>query len=672
MNISLYKDTFSKEFLVVDHEQMMQAILSGTYKDQVDFLRTLDDKAYKAQKKLLPAATWSGTFQEGTRLIESIKEYSGLVILDIDKLEPSAIEVLKQQLSQDDYVHFCFVSPSGNGIKIVVRVNTGPEHHLSAFLHLQKTFEDKYLFKVDPSGKDICRLCYVSHDERAIWKPSTVFEVDTRYGAIVEYTPNANLASYRPTDDLNNIFAVCVKWVNNKKTYQDGEKNVYIHALACALNRCGVAMEDAVNIIGMNLPTPDTKWHQSVRSAYFHNQNEHGSVLIRDLDSGNNTFVAPPYVANYTNDVAANDLMRITAELFYNKVNMNTIMDLLWKITKYYNKEGFIDLNRASLTDLMNQAVYMLNQQMANHSAQTALKYETAEDIGRELISLNLQDNLIKTYVQEIDDAMYGGAMPGNFYGVIGLGGTFKSIFTEYMAFKNACDGVPGLYLNGEMSKFQFYERLAQMAFGIDLRSELYHKRIDESTIESFIEQIKAFTKGNLFMYNGTGFNRQNIMSTIQHIEATTGKKIRWIIADGVTQMDSKGKEEIQAAIFNAGELKEIAKETNTVVLGLLHVSGDAAAFTVRDTGGKARGGVKMAANMDGYFSTSLLIDPETTNLENPDDVMYIPGKFYLRLRDKRTRTGIVNAIVNVLPNLHLEQELCNPQQYEINKNKRN
>lgn len=674
MNIAIYENTFSKNFIVQDYRRAVDAIMIGEYASLIGSLRQMDDKAYRDNKKLLPAITWSGVFKQGTRLITTIESYSGLVVLDIDKLEPQAIEALKSQLSTDEYVRFCFVSPSGRGIKVLVAVNTGPDHHLAAFLHLQKVFEEKYQFKVDDSGKDICRLCYVSADDRAIYNErSELFEVDTRYGVVGTYTPNPALQNYQPSADLTLIFQVCTKWVNNTKTYTDGEKNIYIHALACALNRCGVPMEEAINLITTNLPTPDVKWHQSVKSAYFHNQHEHGSVQIRDLSNqGPGTFLAPPYVANYTDDVVKNDLMRITATLFYQKVPIEDIKDIVGKIARYYNKEGFIDLDRASLPALMHQAIQVLNQQMASHAAQTALKYETAEDIGRDIVKLNLQDGLVKTFIPEIDDAMYGGMMPGNFYGMIGLGGTFKSILSQFMAFKNAENGLPVLYLNGEMSKFQFYERLAQMCFGVDLRSELFHGRISEANIESFIDQIRAHTNGNLVMFNGTGFNRQNILSTIQHIEATTGKKIKFVVADGITQMDPKGKEEIQAAIFNAGELKEIAKETNTAIIGLLHVSGDAAAFTLRDTGGKARGGVKMAANMDGYFSTSLLVDRDTSNLENPDDVMYLSGKFYLRLRDKRTRTGIVNAIINVDNKLHLIQEMCDPNQYEFNKNRRN
>jgi len=672
--ISFYPNTFSKDFQIIAAGQMMTAILNGDYSNEIAYLRTLDTAGYKEKKKLLPCVTWSGTFKPGTRLIESIETYSHLVVLDVDNLDATKIELLKQQLSTDPFVFFCFVSPSGNGIKILVSVNTGPEHHLSAFLHLQKEFEDKYFIKIDPSGKDICRLCYVSSDDRAIWKESTVFQVDTRYGEVKEFTPNASLSSYRPTEDLDNIFKVCTKWVSNTKTYVEGERNVYIHAMACAMNRCGVAMEDAINLITLNLPTPDAKWHQSVKSAYFHNQHEHGAVTVRDISSGTNAFVAPPYIANYTDDVVANDIMRITATLFYQKVSVGDIQDIVGKITRYYNKEGLIDLNRASLDDLMNRAIYTLNQNMAAHSAQTALKYETAESLGKELISQDAGGSL-PTYIEWMDAALGGGLMGANFYGLIGFGGTFKSVVVQYWTVRHAINDVAVLYLNGEMSRLQFYERLALQVFGINLRYEMSKGNINEGNIDSFIASMEEITKKNIFFYNGSGFNKASINATLDHITATTGKKVKLVIMDGLTQMDQGGREEAPANIHNSGICKEIAKEANggegVTLVALIHCSGTENK-TLRNTGSQVRGGSKMLANMDGYFCTSRLTDPETINLENPDDVSFIEGKFYFRMVDKRSVAGVVSAIVNVKPNLHLEMEDCDPRSYELNANKRN
>ena len=309
-----------------------------------------------------------------------------------------------------------------------------------------------------------------------------------------------------------------------------------------------------------------------------------------------------------------------------------------------------------------------LNQNIAIGAAKDSLKYETAEDMGRELVKMDLGKGMIRTYIPPVDRDMYGGILPGSFYELIGLGGTYKSMIAQYMAFRNAMDDVPVLYLSGEMSAFQVYGRLALQTLGVNLRDMIYSKQLNESNIDSFIGQIKAYTKQNLFIVNGNGFNQKNVYATIQHIYATTGKQIKLVLVDGLSQMDNMGKEEIPAAIFNSAACKEIAKQTNSVVIALVHMSGDSANKTLRDTGTKVRGGIKVTSNADGYFSTSLLVDPNSKSIENPDEIGYLRNKFYLRLVDKRTETGMESYIVNIDQNLHLHYEETPPQNYEVKR----
>lgn len=668
MIISLYPNTFEKNFTLVSPETVMEGIMQGTWENHISYLRTLDKAKYDSEKKKLPAVTWSGTFKQGTRLIESLEKYSGIVVLDVDKLHPDNIELLKSQLFNDEYVKCCFVSPSNNGIKILIQVNTGPEHHRAAFLHLQKVFEEKYLFKVDPSGKDVCRLCYVSFDPSMVFKTNNkVFEVDTKYGEIITEHRQA-FENSKVTDDIKKIFAVCIKWVERSKSYQDGEKNVYIHALACALNRCGVSQESAIELIGVNLPTPDIKWHQSVRSAYFHNQYEHGKIQIKDI--GVTPFVAPPYVANFNDDIVADDIMRTTAMLYSHKVPNDLILDYVGKLANFYNGLGWIDMRKNDLGQMMNKAVNVLNQNIANNASQHALKYETAEKMIDELVSMDLS-GVIKTYIPPLDK-MIGGFLPGNVYAIIGFGETFKSILAQYWAYMNAINNVPVLYLNSEMSKIQYYERHVIQAMGVNLRAALLSGNITKETSDSFREQVEAVTKNNIFVFSGIDHSKVSILATIDHIYASTGKKIKMVIMDGLSQMFQNGKEEAPANIMNSGICKEISKEAHggegVVLIPLIHCSGSENKL-IRNTGTIVRGGSKMIANLDGYFSTSLFIDTSEQNLDNPTDINYIEGKFCLRFNDKRGGTGVHYNVMNLVDRLMLQHEETDYRQYEVKPN---
>lgn len=70
MAIALYKDTYSKEFIVTSPEAVMHEITTGTYRQYVEYLLTLTAKEYKVEKQKLPAVTWSGIFKKGERSIE--------------------------------------------------------------------------------------------------------------------------------------------------------------------------------------------------------------------------------------------------------------------------------------------------------------------------------------------------------------------------------------------------------------------------------------------------------------------------------------------------------------------------------------------------------------------------------------------------------------------------
>jgi hypothetical protein len=648
----------------------MQGILSGKWKDQVEYLRTLDEKTYKQEKLKLPACTWSGTFSD--RVDNGISQYSKYVVIDVDNLTPEVAEGFKAQLSADEYVLYSFLSPSGKGIKIVVMVSTDADNHRAAFLHLQNYFETKYGFQVDPSGKNISRLCFVSYDPRPVIKPSKVFEVDMKYSVVNNtYVPNPNLKNFKELRDSIAIFNLCKVWVNKTNTYVTGQRNHYIFALACAMNRCGVNIHETEEFFNQEFSDLDHKEiHTTIKSAYFRHQHEFASVEVKDLNTSK--FIAPPYVANYTDDVVINDVMRVTATLFNYKVPTTEITDIVSKVAKYYHREGYLDIDRVNLKDLMNKAVLILRENMASITDKIALKYESVEEMAKSLIKDKSSDFLVPTFIPSIDNSLGGGLSLGNFYGCIGLGGTFKSILLQFWACACAVNGIPFLYLNGEMSKVQFYQRLCTMVFGIPWTTLVRERNLNEDNIDEFIESVNKGLGNNLHVVNGTDYNKENICATITNIEAKTGKKIRMIGVDGLTQMDSLGKEEIPAAIHNTGVLKEISKETNTAIVALIHLSGENDK-TLRDTGLRVRGGTKMLANMDGYFSTSLLVDKDfMESLDATEELKFIEGMMYLKYTDKRTGAGVTNCIINITKKLDLKEDLDNPPHSYEYKKKRN
>jgi hypothetical protein len=79
------------------------------------------------------------------------------------------VEATKTALATDDYVHSCWVSPSGDGIKALVQI-TNPERHRDHFRALTTYFDKQYTLEVDESGINESRACFESHDPDIIIK----------------------------------------------------------------------------------------------------------------------------------------------------------------------------------------------------------------------------------------------------------------------------------------------------------------------------------------------------------------------------------------------------------------------------------------------------------------------------------------------------------------------
>ena len=87
-------------------------------------LAQTDPRAYKKYKETkLPAVTFAGTFPPEKRKALHLDAHSGLVVLKFCGVTTEQIPDLLAALAQDPQVVLAFISPSEQGIKVVVRVN---------------------------------------------------------------------------------------------------------------------------------------------------------------------------------------------------------------------------------------------------------------------------------------------------------------------------------------------------------------------------------------------------------------------------------------------------------------------------------------------------------------------------------------------------------------------
>jgi hypothetical protein len=148
--------------------EVMGLIRLGTYQETIQQVRTqTSEKAVKFWKNQLDYVTFSGQFSP-TRSVANLKTHSGLMVLDFDHV--TDVASLRAQFQTDAYVAACFVSPSGKGLKVVVKIKNGDQHK-ETFADLAHYFNTTYKLseaeQVDPSGSDCSRACFLSYDPDA-------------------------------------------------------------------------------------------------------------------------------------------------------------------------------------------------------------------------------------------------------------------------------------------------------------------------------------------------------------------------------------------------------------------------------------------------------------------------------------------------------------------------
>jgi hypothetical protein len=271
MIATIFKNIFSKEPHFITIEKALERIKSGSSRELVTEIRnTLDKEKANKIKLNLPSVCFSGKFGND-RKDEQLIEHSGFIVLDFDDI--SELRDKQTDIISHDFVYACWVSPSGNGLKALIKIADGTKHR-EHFQSLQEVFPE-----IDRSGINVSRVCYESFDpEIYVNDKASVFAKAKKIEKI-PVTENQNV------DDSEN-FRRILKWLTNKNdAFVTGERNTYIFKLASACCRFGIDENAALGLISAEYTVSNdftmSEMKSAVKSGYRANRSNFGTASIQ-------------------------------------------------------------------------------------------------------------------------------------------------------------------------------------------------------------------------------------------------------------------------------------------------------------------------------------------------------------------------------------------------------
>lgn len=247
-------------------EKVVSRLKSGKSKSKIDIIRNSEDPDIKQNTKYsLPSIVFGGIFRE--RNGNGLVSHSGLMVMDFDKYEDETdLKNNYNLLKKNKYICLMFISPSGNGIKAVIRVpkTLTKETHPKLF----KVFEKEFNYpNFDKQNSNIDRVCFESYDPN----PYVNYEAEIYEREIIDkgYSMHEKVPLV-PINDEDKIIDRIMSW-NFKKDFIEGERNSYIFDLAGLFCEYGVSESMAEGYILNNVVIGDFKESEAkntIKSAY--------------------------------------------------------------------------------------------------------------------------------------------------------------------------------------------------------------------------------------------------------------------------------------------------------------------------------------------------------------------------------------------------------------------
>ena len=284
-------------------EEIVSAIGSPKYRNTVESVRRIfleqGEKAANEEKKKLPSVTFSANYRGG-RSNATLVKYLGYIVIDIDHLSKEELARILQTVRACSYTRIAFISPKGMGLKIIAHTQrpdgTLPDtiqeiedFHNAAYNKVASFYSQLCQTEIDTSGQDVGRTCLLSYDPGIYFnrnatpfiveQPPLFYKTQKKKktpGRKKQETDN-NPVSEETALNYHSSHAslmVTLNYYHNKsEKYTEGNRNNYLHHLACKYNRHGIPEQEAAAFIkSLFTDLPAVETDSLIASAYAHTE----------------------------------------------------------------------------------------------------------------------------------------------------------------------------------------------------------------------------------------------------------------------------------------------------------------------------------------------------------------------------------------------------------------
>lgn len=142
-------------------------------------IRAMDPAQYRRLKTTLPYVVCA-QFHPKIRRKENFL-FADRFLIDIDHIADNGLDMaqLRQKLQQDRRVELLFASPSGDGLKVLFKIDpkiSDPAYYALFYKAFCIQFNQEYLLgpALDHKTHDVSRCCFVSYDPEAYYNPDAI------------------------------------------------------------------------------------------------------------------------------------------------------------------------------------------------------------------------------------------------------------------------------------------------------------------------------------------------------------------------------------------------------------------------------------------------------------------------------------------------------------------